>query len=120
MTTEEAIGKFSELAPVLSDFIVKIKEQKEYKEYMQARANEKKQVNNTVFMLNLLPVIMKTCDKEFYKALSIFFDKTEEEVRKQPLKATIEQVRALMADEDFAYFFSLWRESQTELTSTEE
>lgn len=114
MTTEQAINKFADLSPALANFIVKIKEQEEFKNYIKENLGKKTQTNNIMFALSVLvPTAIKTCNAEFYEILAICADKTVEELKRQPFRETLEQVRALIDNEDFMYFFTLLSKKQT-------
>lgn len=114
MTTEQAINKFADLSPALANFIVKIKEQEAFKNYIKDGLNKKARTDNMMFALNvLIPTAIKTCNAEFYEILSVCADKRVEELKAQPFRETVKQVRALVDDEDFMYFFTLFLKRQT-------
>ena len=109
MRTDEALNKIADLTPVVVGLAIKLKNSQEYLDFEKSR---KEGVSNYEFMANAVPILIKNCSDELYKCLAIVFDKNEEEIRKQSFRDTVKQIREIMTDEDFVYFFKLLLEKQ--------
>lgn len=106
MTTEIAIEKLINLAPVIADLKPKIQENAEVNEFMQKyKQNENK--DNLDFMLAFLPVLYKYYKDEIFNILAIWEGVTVEEIKNQSFAKTVASIKALVEDEDFKSFFTV-------------
>lgn len=103
MRTDVAIEKLCNVAPVVADLAEKLSKDTEFKSLV---LSTKENVNNTVFLLKMLPLLLKNYAAEAYEILSIWNDKSVEEVKAQPFAETVRQIKALFADEDLRSFFT--------------
>ena len=103
MRTDVAIEKLCNVAPVVADLAEKLSKDTEFKSFILAA---KETSNNTVFLLKVLPLLLKNYTVEAYEILSIWNEKSVEEIKAQPFAETVRQIKALFADEDIRSFFT--------------
>lgn len=103
MRTDVAIEKLCNVAPVVADLAEKLSKDTEFKSLVLLT---KENVNNTVFLLKVLPLLLKNYAAEAYEILSIWNEKSVDEIKAQPFSETIRQIKALFADEDIRSFFT--------------
>ena len=103
MRTDVAIEKLCNVAPVVADLAEKLSKDTEFKSLV---LSTKENVNNTVFLLKVLPLLLKNYAVEAYEILSIWNEKSVEEIKAQPFAETVRQIKALFADEDIRSFFT--------------
>lgn len=103
MRTDVAIEKLCNVAPVVADLAEKLSKDTEFKSLV---LSIKENVNNTVFLLKALPLLLKNYAAEAYEILSIWNEKSVDEIKAQPFAETIRQIKALFADEDIRSFFT--------------
>lgn len=103
MRTDVAIEKLCNVAPVVADLAEKLSKDTEFKSLV---LSTKENVNNAVFLLKVLPLLLKNYAAEAYEILSIWNEKSVDEIKAQPFSETIRQIKALFADEDIRSFFT--------------
>ena len=103
MRTDIAIEKLCNVAPVVADLAEKLSKDTEFKSFILAA---KETSNNTVFLLKVLPLLLKNYAVEAYEILSIWNEKSVEEIKAQPFAVTVRQVKSLFEDEDIRSFFT--------------
>lgn len=103
MRTDVAIEKLCNVAPVVADLAEKLSKDTEFKSLV---LSTKENVNNTVFLLKALPLLLKNYAAEAYEILSIWNEKSVDEIKAQPFAETVKQIKALFADEDIRSFFT--------------
>lgn len=103
MRTDVAIEKLCNVAPVVADLAEKLSKDTEFKSLV---LSTKENVNNTVFLLKALPLLLKNYAAEAYEILSIWNEKSVDEIKAQPFAETVRQIKALFADEDIRSFFT--------------
>lgn len=103
MRTDVAIEKLCNVAPVVADLAEKLSKDTEFKSLVLLT---KENVNNTVFLLKVLPLLLKNYAAEAYEILSIWNEKSVDEIKAQPFSETVRQIKALFADEDIRSFFT--------------
>ena len=103
MRTDVAIEKLCNVAPVVADLAEKLSKDTEFKSLV---LSTKENVNNTVFLLKVLPLLLKNYAAEAYEILSIWNEKSVDEIKAQPFAETVKQIKALFADEDIRSFFT--------------
>lgn len=109
MKTSVAIDKLINIAPIIADLRPKLKEDKDFKDFMENYVKNKKdssEIENIDFVLHILPTAIKNYKKELYEILAVLCDKTVEEVSEQSLGETIKVIKELLADDDFKSFFT--------------
>lgn len=107
MRTDVAIEKLCNVAPVVADLADKLSKDTEFKSFILAA---KETSNNTVFLLKVLPLLLKNYAVEAYEILSIWNEKSVDEIKAQPFAETVKQIKALFADEDVRSFYFIARE----------
>lgn len=103
MRTDVAIEKLCNVAPVVADLAEKLSKDTEFKSLV---LSTKENVNNAVFLLKVLPLLLKNYAAEAYEILSIWNEKSVDEIKAQPFSETVRQIKALFADEDIRSFFT--------------
>ena len=107
MRTEDAIDKLCDIAPIIADIGEKAKNDQEFKNFM---AGYNKAKDNRMFVLRVLPVLVKNYKEDMYSILSIWTEKPIDEIKEQPLGVTIKEMKAIFDDEDIRAFFSSFSE----------
>lgn len=107
MRTEDAIDKLCDIAPIIADIGEKAKNDQEFKEFMVSYNKAK---DNRMFVLRVLPVLVKNYKEDMYSILSIWTEKSIDEIKEQSLGVTIKEMKAIFEDEDIRAFFSLFSE----------
>lgn len=107
MRTDDAIDKLCDIAPIIADIGEKAKNDQEFKEFM---AGYNKAKDNRMFMLRVLPVLVKNYKEDMYSILSIWTEKPIDEIKEQSLGVTIKEMKAIFEDEDIRAFFSSFSE----------
>lgn len=102
MRTDVAIDKLCNIAPVLDTLAVKISKDKEMKDFILQYKEEK---SNQVFLLKIVPLLLKNYKNEMFEILAVWCDKTIDEIKSQSFGSTISQIKKLIEDEDFRVFF---------------
>lgn len=108
MKTSVAIDKLIDIAPIIADLRPKLKEDKDFINFMENYVKGKKdvsEIDNFDFVLHILPTAIKNYKQELYGILAILCDKTVEEVSEQSLGETIKVIKELLSDDDFKSFF---------------
>lgn len=100
MKTDIAIDKLCNIAPVISSLSESLSHDEDYKTFMQGEKS------NRTILFKILPLILKKYRTEAYEILSVWTEKTVEEIKEQPLSVTVNEIKAIWADEDFRSFFS--------------
>lgn len=103
MRTDVAIDKLCDIAPIIADIGEKAKNDQEFKDFM---ANYNKAKDNRMFVLRVLPVLVKNYKEDMYSILSIWTEKPIDEIKEQSLGVTIKEMKAIFEDEDIRAFFS--------------
>lgn len=109
MRTDIAIEKLCSVVPFIADIAEDLKNNQEMKDFVLQYNADKK---NKVFMIRVLPLLLKHYSKEVYEVLAILGDKTADEIKEQPFGTTFNQLKGLVEDEDFRSFFSSFFESK--------
>lgn len=107
MRTEDAIDKLCDIAAIIADIGEKAKNDQEFKDFMSGYNKAK---DNRMFMLRVLPVLVKNYKEDIYSILSIWTDKPIEEIKEQSIGATVKELKAIFEDEDIRAFFSSFSE----------
>ena len=107
MRTEDAIDKLCDIAPIIADIGEKAKNDQEFKDFM---AGYNKSRDNRMFVLRVLPVLVKNYREDIYSILSIWTEKPIDEIKEQSLGVTIKEMKAIFEDEDIRAFFSSFSE----------
>lgn len=105
MQTSIAIEKLINVAPIIADLRPKLKGDEKFKAFIEEYKKNDGNVDNVDFLLRFLPLISKSCEKEIYEILSIFCDKSVDEIKAQSFGKTIGVVKELLTDEDVRSFF---------------
>ena len=100
MKTDIAIDKLCNVAPVISSLSESLSHDDEFKSAMQGEKS------NRTILFKILPLILKKYRAEVYEILSVWTEKNVEEIKEQPLSLTVNEIKAIWADEDFRSFFS--------------
>lgn len=103
MRTEDAIDKLCDIAPIIADIGEKAKNDQEFKDFL---ASYNKSRDNRMFVLRVLPVLVKNYKEDMYSILSIWTEKPIDEIKEQSLGVTIKEMKAIFEDEDIRAFFS--------------
>ena len=113
MRTDVAIEKLCNLAPIVADLSEKLSKDTEFKnvflsmlEVKDGVFSLKKDIPRAVFVAKLLPLLLKNYAKEAYEILSVWSEKSIDEVKAQPFAVTVRQVKSLFEDEDIRSFFT--------------
>lgn len=107
MRTEDAIDKLCDIAPIIADIGDKAKNDQEFKDFMAGYSKAK---DNRTFVLRVLPVLVKNYKEDMYSILSIWTEKSIDEIKEQSLGVTIKELKAIFEDEDIRAFFSSFSE----------
>lgn len=107
MRTDDAIDKLCDIAPIIADISEKAQKDQEFKDFL---ANYNKSRDNRMFVLRVLPVLVKNYKEDMYGILSIWTEKPIEEIKKQSIGVTIKELKAIFEDEDIRAFFSSFSE----------
>lgn len=107
MRTDDAIEKLCDIAPIIADIGEKAKNDKEFKDFL---ASYNKSRDNRMFVLRVLPVLVKNYKEDMYSILSIWTEKPIEEIKEQSIGATVKELKAIFEDEDIRAFFSSFSE----------
>ena len=107
MRTEDAIDKLCDIAPIIADIGEKAKNDQEFKDFL---AGYNKAKDNRMFVLRVLPVLVKHYKEDAYAILSIWTEKPIDEIKEQSLGVTINEMKAIFEDEDIRAFFSSFSE----------
>ena len=107
MRTEDAIDKLCDIAPIIADIGEKAKNDQEFKDFM---AGYNKAKDNRMFVLRVLPILVKHYKEDAYAILSIWTEKPIDEIKEQSLGVTIKEMKAIFEDEDIRAFFSSFSE----------
>ena len=102
MRTDVAIDKLCNIAPVLAELSEKLSNDTEFKMFM----TEKSERTNRDFLFKVVPHLLKNYREEAFNILSVWNDKTVEEVKGQSFGKTITEIKAIFEDEAFRSFFS--------------
>lgn len=100
MKTDIAIDKLCNIAPVISSLSESLAHDEDYKTFMQGEKS------NRTILFKILPLILKKYRTEVYEILSVWTEKPIEAIKEQPLSVTVNEIKAIWADEDFRGFFS--------------
>lgn len=103
MRTEDAIDKLCDIAPIIADIGEKAKNDQEFKDFMSGYNKAK---DNRMFVLRVLPILIKHYKEDAYAILSIWTEKPIDEIKEQSLGVTIKEMKAIFEDEDIRAFFS--------------
>lgn len=113
MRTDVAIEKLCNVAPVVADLSEKLSKDTEFKNVFLSMLEVKdsvfclkKDISRAVFVAKLLPLLLKNYAVEAYEILSVWNEKSVEEIKAQPFAETVRQIKALFADEDVRSFFT--------------
>lgn len=113
MRTDVAIEKLCNVAPVVADLSEKLSKDTEFKnvflsmlEVKDGVFSLKKDISRAVFVAKLLPLLLKNYAAEAYEILSVWNEKSVEEIKAQPFAVTVRQVKSLFEDEDIRSFFT--------------
>lgn len=107
MRTDDAIDKLCDIAPIIADIGEKAKNDQEFKDFL---ASYNKSRDNRMFVLRVLPVLVKNYREDMYSILSIWTEKPIDEIKEQSLGVTIKEMKAIFEDEDIRAFFSSFSE----------
>lgn len=107
MRTDDAIDKLCDIAPIIADIGEKAKNDQEFKDFL---ASYNKSRDNRMFVLRVLPVLVKNYKEDMYSILSIWTEKPIDEIKEQSLGVTIKEMKAIFEDEDIRAFFSSFSE----------
>ena len=103
MRTDDAINKLCDIAPIIADIGEKAKNDQEFKDFL---ASYNKSRDNRMFVLRVLPILVKNYKEDMYSILSIWTEKPIEEIKEQSIGVTIKELKAIFEDEDMRAFFS--------------
>lgn len=103
MRTDIAIDKLCNVAPVIADMTEKISKDEEFKAFMETYKAEK---SNRVFLFKVIPILLKNYRNEIFEIMSVWSAKPVEIIKAQPFAETVNEIKAIWADEDFRSFFS--------------
>lgn len=107
MRTDDAIDRLCDIAPIIADIGEKAKNDQEFKDFL---ASYNKSRDNRMFVLRVLPVLVKNYREDIYSILSIWTDKPVEEIKEQSIGATVKELKEIFEDEDIRAFFSSFSE----------
>ena len=103
MRTDFAVEKLCNIAPIISNIAEKIAKDTEFKAFMKEYNADK---TNRVFMLKIIPILLKNYREEAFEILAIWYEKSVEEIKEQAFSKTSDEVKKIFLDEDFRSFFS--------------
>jgi hypothetical protein len=98
MKAQEALIKYSKLAPSVTKLVAKIKAD----EPTMAVVKEAGGKYDITTLMKMLP-FLSTCD-EVYEMVAIYNDKTTEDIKNEEFADFINQIKAMMLDGNFSSF----------------
>lgn len=109
MNTKTAVTKMKNLCPHLVDIVKNFKENDELLAVMnrlrESRKKDGKPVDNVIFLLEILPLLLEKSDAAIYNVIAIMLDKDVKEVEEQSFGTTWNDIQTLLQDEDLKHFF---------------
>lgn len=102
MRTDIGINKLCDCVPFVADIAEKVKADEKLKDIIIKLQNGDK-----ITLLRSLPILIDKCGEEIYNILSIFNDKTVDEIKAQDFSVTIKYIMDIAKNEDMRSFFSV-------------
>ena len=116
MKTEVAVEKLCNIIPIIETLVDRFKADEKVKAFvMEYRAQ--KGISNSKFVFKFLPILLKDYREEVFEFLSIWNDKSIDEIKEQPFGKTISDVKAIFDDEDLRGFFTSSQGRDSEVKS---
>lgn len=100
MKAEEGLEKLGEMAPYIASITEKLSKDEEVMKIMRTVTKD----NTALVFMQLLPKLSKM--KELFNLVAIYFGKSEEEVKEEPLAEFLNEVKTMMLDSDIQSFTS--------------
>lgn len=104
MRTDVAIDKLCNIAPIIANMAEELAHDEEFKKITIDYAAKK--MTQGVFMLRVIPIILKSHRENAFEILSVWKGKSVDEIKAQSIGVTINEVKEIFNDEDFRSFFS--------------
>ena len=113
LNTDESLDLLCDLTPHVSEIVEDKEVIKIFSEKVKLKANASEEefkrvtIKATIDKVSkLVPVFLKKHREAIYNILSILNTKTVEEIKKQKIIITINEIKTVLMDQDFLDFFS--------------
>lgn len=101
MKTNDAVTKMCNVAPYMYDLVTDIRADENLIKDLKENQN-----NKAYIVFKFIPKLLQKNPNALYSILGEFSDKTAEEVAKQGIMVTINEIKELLQDEDIKGFFT--------------
>lgn len=103
MTTDEMLDKLCNVTPIIADLGEELSGDSEFKQFILTYKSSK---NNAIFLLRILPFLLKKYRDKMYELLATWNEEEVDTIKAQPFSKTVTELKEIFESEDLRGFFS--------------